>query len=658
MKDPHSHFAIRLGIAALLLSAAIPSLAQQPVIPPLKAGFPLVLANQGNDVFSQPIAADLGLTPGWKSIIFGLRNGRLYVIQRNSNGTWGVAPGWPQQLPSHIAASPSVGDLTGDGIAEIVVGFGSTLQGVPPNSAAGGIRAFRRDGTLLWDYQTQDVAEGPDGFRDPVVGAAAIGDVDGDGTNEVVFGGLDFNLYVVEGATGTNQPGWPKFIRDTIFSTPVLYDMDGDNRLDMIVGVDAHAEGPPFNTPDGGCLHVYRYDATGTGQPTSAISEIAGFPKCVDQVIVSSPVVGDIDNDGKPEIVHGTGVFWPGRQQKIYAWNCDGTPVWGTVANPGLAITGQVATTPALADLDGNGQLDVIFTATTTGTPTHRLYAVRGDGTNLFPPIQPRDFFGSSLSAGEPIVADVLGDGALEILVPTNTEAAVFSNTGVQLTETTPHPVPVVKPSFYTQVSLSAVAVTDLETDGAGNQIEVIAVSATPFPSATSTEIHVWNPKPAGASPPPAPPWGFFHRDEKRLGVAPGAGICQVSCADTTSRNLHTLPPCRLLDTRNAAGPLGAPALANGAIRQFSLHGVCGIPASARALSVNLTVTQPTGLGSVRLSPGCTTPSIPMISFATNQTRANNAVLGLDPSGRLAASALVSGSGSVHFIIDVNGYFE
>ena len=58
------------------------------------------------------------------------------------------------------------------------------------------------------------------------------------------------------------------------------------------------------------------------------------------------------------------------------------------------------------------------------------------------------------------------------------------------------------------------------------------------------------------------------------------------------------MTPCRVLDTRNANGPLGGPALnGSGAQRLFTIAGTCGIPASARSVSANLTVTQQAAAG-------------------------------------------------------------
>ena len=122
--------------------------------------------------------------------------------------------------------------------------------------------------------------------------------------------------------------------------------------------------------------------------------------------------------------------------------------------------------------------------------------------------------------------------------------------------------------------------------------------------------------------------------------------------------NLFTVAPCRVLDTRSPAGPYGGPALAAGQSRAFTLAGICGIPASARAVTLNLTVTGPTATGNLRLYPADqAVPSTSTLNYATGQTRANNAIASLSPSGALAIRCSQA-SGTVQAILDVTGYFE
>jgi hypothetical protein len=121
-----------------------------------------------------------------------------------------------------------------------------------------------------------------------------------------------------------------------------------------------------------------------------------------------------------------------------------------------------------------------------------------------------------------------------------------------------------------------------------------------------------------------------------------------------------TVSPCRMVDTRNAAGPLGGPALQPGAARIFVVTGACGVPSSAKALSVNVTVTQPAAAGDLRLLPGDQSilTIVSSINFAPGQTRANNAIalLAFDGSGGL--KVVTDSAGSVHLILDVDGYFQ
>jgi hypothetical protein len=138
----------------------------------------------------------------------------------------------------------------------------------------------------------------------------------------------------------------------------------------------------------------------------------------------------------------------------------------------------------------------------------------------------------------------------------------------------------------------------------------------------------------------------------------PGAADPTVFQVGTGPVSFYTLAPCRIIDTRNPAGPLGGPALAGQGDRTFALHGVCGIPATAKALAINLTATQATQNGHLRLHPPGLTGKSSALNFAAGQTRANNAVVALDAEGRLAVFSGQPAGASVHMILDVNGYFE
>jgi hypothetical protein len=531
----------------------------------------------------------------------------------NANGT--VRSGWPQTLPAEVAGAPAIGLIDGDAFPDIVVGFKGTMD----PTGKGGIRAYRRDGSVIWTRLTA-TDEGEDG----VFSTPTIGNVDGLGGNEVVVGSFDFRVYVIR-SDGTDLPGWPKKLRDTIFSSPALFDLDADGRLEIAIGVDTHQEGPPFNTPAGGALYVFRFDG----------SIVPGFPQFIDQTMMSSPALGDIDGDGKPEIVVGGGVFYQGNVgRKVYAYRCDGSfaPGWP------VSVEAQVFDSPALADLDGNGRLDVVIT-----DENANLYAFRGDGSQIFK-MKPKSFFGTSPNADNPIVADITGDGVPEILVAVNTEIAVVSATGVQLTDDGSHDG---RKTYYTETSSSGAVVADLEGDGVA---DVVAGSGVPFPNPTSGKVFVWIPGLIGPLP-----WPAFRQDAgARRGVAPGT----PACPGVAGQRFFTVPPCRLVDTRNPAGPLGGPALSAMTTRNFPVTGACGIPATARSIAVNVTVTGSTSYGDLRVFPtGAVGITSSTINWRTGQTRANNAIVGLGANGNVTVWCVMV-SGSTQVVLDVVGYFE
>jgi hypothetical protein len=126
----------------------------------------------------------------------------------------------------------------------------------------------------------------------------------------------------------------------------------------------------------------------------------------------------------------------------------------------------------------------------------------------------------------------------------------------------------------------------------------------------------------------------------------------------TGALGFYTVSPCRLLDTRNAYGPSGGPALTTGSQRVLAATGLCGVPVTAKALALNVTVVTAPATGVVSLFPGDGVPGVSTsISFGIGQTRGNNAIAKLSSSGS-GTVGLVSNTGPVNVILDVTGYFQ
>jgi len=127
----------------------------------------------------------------------------------------------------------------------------------------------------------------------------------------------------------------------------------------------------------------------------------------------------------------------------------------------------------------------------------------------------------------------------------------------------------------------------------------------------------------------------------------------------TSSAKFFTVAPCRVIDTRDPAGPYGGPALAGNTTRTVMVAGRCGIPATAKSVASNLTVVAPSTNGYITLFPGGTVlPLFSSINFRPGPTRANNTVAPLGDLGDLGVFCSTDPSAMVNFILDVTGYFE
>lgn len=131
----------------------------------------------------------------------------------------------------------------------------------------------------------------------------------------------------------------------------------------------------------------------------------------------------------------------------------------------------------------------------------------------------------------------------------------------------------------------------------------------------------------------------------------------------------YSVTPCRLADTRETVGPqftIG-PALQSNVVRNLAVHGPnarnCGISASAKAVALNVTVVTPSNFGYLTAYAFNTQrPIVSTINFNPGEPAlANGAIVPVsaDSSFQLAIYPFLSGgSGSVHLILDITGYFQ
>jgi hypothetical protein len=147
----------------------------------------------------------------------------------------------------------------------------------------------------------------------------------------------------------------------------------------------------------------------------------------------------------------------------------------------------------------------------------------------------------------------------------------------------------------------------------------------------------------------------YLHRGitwarNRLLGVSPLAAPRRTS--------FYTVAPCRAVDTRGPAGPFGGPPVEVGDDRSFRLAGRCGVPSTARAISLNVTVLGAAAPGQLTIFAGDgEAPMASAISYRPGLIRANNGIFPLGPGATLEVSCRQN-SGGMHLLLDVNGYFE
>ncbi len=325
---------------------------------------------------------------GYQETVVGNYNGYLYCFDAFGNQRWAYATGSP------IEGAPLLIDIDGNGTLEIF--FGSDNG---------------------WDYglnyKGQALAGWPQfcgydsGFQG-VFGSPGAGDIDGDGGLEIVAGSYGHYIYAWH-TNGAVVAGFPFNNYDTVWSSPAVADIDLDGRAEIVIGADC--TGASWWYPPGGILWVIRGD--GSVQP--------GFPKLIRQVIWSSPAVADLNLDGFPEIIVGTGHYYgediaQGDGYHVWAWDHLGNPVPGWPVNTG----GNVFSSPAVADVNGDGFFEVACSSLDGWT-----YLWTHNGQLIW---QRQVWAANKLAS--PSIGDINGDGVVDILVGDSWELTAWDAYG------------------------------------------------------------------------------------------------------------------------------------------------------------------------------------------------------------------------------------
>ena len=146
-----------------------------------------------------------------------------------------------------------------------------------------------------------------------------------------------------------------------------------------------------------------------------------------------------------------------------------------------------------------------------------------------------------------------------------------------------------------------------------------------------------------------------------RTGMVTIAGqnftVTQTGMATPLSPALRFVPitPCRVADTRSPAGAFGGPSLTARVPRDFAIpSGACGVPGSAQAYSLNVTVIPKGALQFLTVWPsGQEQPNVSTLNAFDGRIKANAAIVPAGANGAITAFA----SDDSHLVLDINGYF-
>jgi hypothetical protein len=371
-------------------------------------------------------------------------------------------------------ASPAVADLDGDGSSEII---GAAYTIFVLKGADGGLLWSRDpEGGRVWPgvgvadldgdgdleiitahsggyLNVMDHAGTPVWSRHPVsdeLRGLALCDIDGDQLYEIVVTGAVYgkvNTWVYE-HDGVQRAGWPQLNDGSGYAYGVfndnaaIGDLDGDGVVEIVVPSDVHYINA--YTPNGTPIDahpMYGDKAWGAvGIWESLATELRGWGSC-DGVRAESyrtnfahgaAAIADVDGDGINEVIATGNVYDcavghpPGRYNGVYIFNADrsrfqgggfdwqAAPVdTGAPLSEDYNVIESAQPNPVVADLDGDGQLEILF-ASYDGR-MHAFWLDKTEHGNWPFEVYEADS-GYFQFASEPVVADLDNDGRAEVL--------------------------------------------------------------------------------------------------------------------------------------------------------------------------------------------------------------------------------------------------
>jgi hypothetical protein len=380
----------------------------------------------GHVAFSSPVVAEID---GVRAVVLGTLNGYINVV----NATTGrELPGWPRPVMlqagrrSAVDSTPVVAYLDGPNREpSIVVGAGSLFE----RDQQGGVEAFYWNGAVRFRFYTRDTFNewggGPGGYDNSVFSSPAVGDITGNGQQDIVFGSYDHFIYALS-PSGHVLPGFPFDNVDTVWSSPALYDSSGSGKDDIFIGGDSTG----FLGCWGGWVYDLRYVL---GRPR------VEWRRCMAQAIWSSPAVGAINNSGRVAVVVGTSfdqVYQrPQATNRVYAFYANnGAPVPGWP----VATNGPTFGSPAIGDIGGAGDPAVVDTSCAhCPNGPGRVYAWSGSGRLLWSTV-----LNDHEVLSSPVLVDLMGRGTNDVIAGNTLGLYLLSGrTGAFLYGTTHFPV-------------------------------------------------------------------------------------------------------------------------------------------------------------------------------------------------------------------------